>query len=118
VYPRGHDAGWKLADKSHLVFWMRTLNENVPAWQGENPIITLHESEGRQATLTPQGDFLSNPPYIEAREGWIYFSIPLAGDNQWVRTGDEIRQINWLSIGVDSWGAPPLRIWLDGLGLK
>ena len=25
---------------------------------------------------------------------------------------------NWLTIGFDSWGAPPLRIWLDGLAFK
>jgi hypothetical protein len=25
---------------------------------------------------------------------------------------------NFLSIGVDSWGAPPLRMWIDGLALE
>ncbi|RPI85090.1 MAG: PKD domain-containing protein, partial [Planctomycetaceae bacterium] len=62
VYPRSHDARWSLEGRTHLVFWMRTLNQNVPAWQGENPVITLYESPERVATLTPQGDFLSNPP--------------------------------------------------------
>ncbi|MCY2964952.1 MAG: right-handed parallel beta-helix repeat-containing protein [Planctomycetota bacterium] len=118
VYPKTHDAAWSLEGRTHLVFWIRTLNENIPAWQGENPVVTLHESADRSMTLTPKGDFLSSPPYIEAREGWVYFAVPLAGNDEWIRTGDDLRQVNWLSIGVDSWGAPPLRIWLDGLGLK
>lgn len=118
VYPKSRDAHWILEGKTHLVFWMRTLNENIPSWQGENPVITLFESPGREMVLTPKGDFLSHPPDTEAREGWTYFAVPLAGNEQWTRTGDSIRQVQWLSIGVDSWGAPPLRIWIDGLGLK
>ena len=29
-----------------------------------------------------------------------------------------ITTVNFLTIGFDSWGAPPLRIWLDGLAIK
>ena len=25
---------------------------------------------------------------------------------------------NWITLGFDSWGAPPLSFWIDGLGFK
>ena len=44
--------------------------------------------------------------------------MPLAGDGQWQRKGELPATLNYLTIGFDSWGAPPLRIWLDGMGLR
>ena len=117
-YPASKRAGWSLADKTRLVFWFKGINENVPAWQDANPIVTLYESDDRFLKLTPQGDFLSQPPYNEAREGWTYFAVPLAGDQKWKREGPDLKVANFLSIGFDSWGAPPLRIWIDGLALE
>ena len=111
-------AGLSLEGKTRLVFWFKAINENVPAWQGENPIVTLYESDDKFMRLTPKGDFLSTPPYNEAREGWYYFAVPLAGDAQWQREGAVLLTANFLSIGVDSWGAPPLRMWIDGLALE
>ncbi len=105
-------------NRTHLVFWIKTRNEGTPAWQDVNPPITLHGPGGKSAQLTPTGDFLSNLPYNEAREGWAYFSVPLAGNDRWKRSGDTISEIEKLDIGFDSWGAPPLWIWLDGLGLR
>ena len=116
-YPKGRGAGVSLKGKTHIVFWVKAVNENLPAWQGENPIVTLHESEAKRSTITPQGDFMSTLPYSEAREGWAYFVVPLAGDKKWKREGD-VETVNWLTIGFDSWGAPTLRIWLDGLAVK
>ena len=105
-------------DRTHLVFWIKTRNEGTPAWQDVNPPITLHGPGGKSAQLTPTGDFLSNLPYNEAREGWAYFAVPLAGNDRWKRSGDALSEIEKLDIGFDSWGAPPLGIWLDGLGLR
>ena len=68
--------------------------------------------------LMPQGDFLSSPPYNEAREGWYYFDAPLNGDKKWKREGDKIDVAHWLTLGFDSWGNPPLRIWIDGLAFE
>lgn len=116
-YPASKQAGWKLAGKSRFNFWFKAINENLPAWQDANPIVTLCESDEKFVRLTPKGDLLSQPAYNEAREGWTYVSIPLVGDSQWNREGPEIETVNFLSIGVDSWGAPPLKIWLDGLSL-
>ncbi len=118
LYPRGKSAGWSLAGKTKLVFWVKAINENVPAWQDLNPLVTLYEAEGRSVKLSPARDLMSQPPYNEAREGWTYFVVPLGGDGQWKREGGQIGAVNWITIGFDSWGAPPLRIWLDGLALK
>ncbi len=118
LYPASKKASWSLTDKTRLVFWFKAINENVPAWQGENPIVTLYDSEKTFMQITPKGDFLSSPPYNEAREGWYYFAVPLAGDAKWQREGADLTTANYLAIGVDSWGAPPLRIWIDGLALE
>ena len=107
-----------LAGKTHLVFWIKAINENVPAWQGPQPIITLYESDQKFAVLTPKDDFLSSRPNNEEREGWSYFVVPFAGNEQWERTGDVPATLNYVTIGCDSWGAPPLRIWLDGMSIR
>jgi len=107
-----------LEGKSELVFWIRTRNENIPAWQGENPLVTLGVGTGTQVTLTPPGDLLSQPPVNEAREGWQLIRVPLRGGGGWKRTGELPARVEWLAVGVDSWGAPPLQIWLDGLAWR
>jgi parallel beta-helix repeat protein len=33
LYPASRKAGWVIKDKKHLVFWVRAINENVPAWR-------------------------------------------------------------------------------------
>ncbi len=56
LYPRSRDAGWSLASKTHLVFWMRAINPNLPGWQSNNPEITLYENNDRHLRLTPKRD--------------------------------------------------------------
>ena len=107
-----------LEGKSQLVFWLKTRNEHVPAWQDLNPLVTLTGPDGKALQLTPASDFLSSPPYIEAREGWTYFAVPLAGNEEWKRSGDGIAVVKSIDLGFDSWDAPPLVIWVDGLGVK
>ncbi|MHB0958043.1 MAG: right-handed parallel beta-helix repeat-containing protein [Pirellulaceae bacterium] len=118
LYPRSKHADIALGGKTQLVFWIRALNENVPAWQGPQPIITLYESEQKFAKLTPKVDFLSARPNNEEREGWSYFVVPLAGNEQWERTGELPVTLNYVTIGCDSWGAPPLHIWIDGMSVR
>ncbi len=110
--------GVSLAGKKQLVFWLKTRNENVPAWQDVNPPITLLGSGDEKMTLTPVKDFLNQPPYNEAREGWTYFAVPLAGNEDWKKVGELPATLRSLEFGFDSWGAPPLFIWIDGLGVK
>jgi len=118
LYPASRQAAWPAQRKTHLVFWLKVLNENVPAWQDLNPIVTLYESEKQFVRLTPKVDLLAQPPYNEAREGWYRFQVPLAGDEMWQRQGAELATINYLTLGFDSWGAPPLHIWVDGLAFR
>jgi parallel beta-helix repeat protein len=118
LYPAAKNAAIPLAEKTHLVFWIRAINENVPAWQSANPVVTLYESETRSVTLTPTVDLMSQRPNSEEREGWSYFKVPLAGSDLWKREGADLESLNYLTLGFDSWGAPPLRIWIDGLAWK
>jgi hypothetical protein len=107
-----------LADKSQLVFWLKTRNENLPAWQDLNPLVAIKSSNGTHVDFTPDRDLLSSPPYIEAREGWTYFQVPLAGSAEWKRSEGVLTDLAGVSLGFDSWGAPPLVIWVDGLSVK
>jgi hypothetical protein len=116
LYPRSKDAAGKLSGKQKLVFWLKTQNPNLPGWQDVNPVVTLYESDKKVLKLTPKADLLSQPSYNEAREGWRYFEVPLGGNEQWQREGD-IETMNWLTIGVDSWGHEALQLWIDGMGL-
>jgi parallel beta-helix repeat protein len=118
LYPASRHAGWSLRNKTHLVFWVKAIDENLPSWQGNNPVVTLYGSEKRSLVLTPAGDLMSARPNNEEREGWTYFAVPLAGDPQWKRTGVDLTEANYLTIGFDSWSAPPLHIWIDGLAFK
>ena len=105
------------ADNGSLVFWLKTRNENIPGWQDLNPLLDLVAANGKRLRLRPVRDFLSAPPYNEAREGWSYFVVPLAGNAFWKRTGENLSDIEAVEFGFDAWGAPPLVIWVDGLGL-
>jgi parallel beta-helix repeat protein len=121
--------GISLSGKSRLVFWLRTRNSNIPGWQDGNPLVRListgagGRSEAQPPALAvrelvPSKDLLQSPPAIEAREGWSYFEIPLKGDNTWKATGGEIKSIDAIALGFDSWSNDPLTIWIDGLGLE
>lgn len=119
LYPASKDAKWSLRGKKELVFWARYFNGDVTGWQEGNPVVTLHETEDRFIRLVPSQDWFRAPKYNEGRDGWNYYAIPLAGDEAFRREGaKDLKTIHWISIGVDSWGAPPLRIWIDGLALK
>ena len=118
LYPSSKKAGIRLAGKTHLVFWIKAIDENVPAWQDMNPLVTLYESAEKSALLQPAVDLMSQRPNNEEREGWSYFVVPLAGNQLWKRTGPPLAVLNYLTIGFDSWGAPPLQIWIDGMALK
>jgi hypothetical protein len=117
-FPSTNDLNLPLQGKASLTFWIKSLNENVPAWQNANPVVTLYESPTRFIQLEPGQDLLSSPPYNEAREGWTYIKVPLQGDTLWKRERSPITTVNSLTIGFDSWGAPPLTIWIDGLAIK
>ena len=107
-FPAANDLKLDLKGKITLVFWIKVLNENVPAWQNANPVVTLYESPSRIARLEA-GDLLSSPPYNEARCGWTYMVVPLRSDSLWKRKGADIATVNSVIIGFDSWDAPPCK---------
>jgi len=121
LWPASRDAGLALAGHARLAFWIRARDPHIPAWQDTNPVITLLEGEGRWLRLTPARDWLGNPPDTHFRDDWMPLDVPLAGGDGWTRElgpdGAPAR-VQWLTIGVDSWGAPPLDVWLDGLSLR
>jgi hypothetical protein len=80
--------------------------------------VTLYESADKFARFTPAANVLAAPGTSEAREGWRRVEVPLASDRAWRRTGSRIATANQISIGFDSWGADPMRIWIDGIQLK
>jgi parallel beta-helix repeat protein len=112
------DKALDLAGKTKLTFWLKTRNESTPAWQDLNPLVAILGEGKSRLDLVPARDFLSDPPYNEAREGWTYFSIPLAGDARWKASGELPPTAAELHFGFDSWNAPPLTVWIDGLGLR
>jgi parallel beta-helix repeat protein len=112
------DSQIPLAGHSHVVFWLKKRNPNIPAWQGPNPLVALADRAGREMTLVPASDLLSHPPDNEGRDGWTYFAVPLRGDDVWKPEGEPIDAVGQLRFGFDSWGAPTLEIWLDGVAIR
>ena len=117
LFPKSRNAGWSLKSKTHLAFWLKAINPNLPGWQSNNPEITLHESNERKLRLTPKRDLFTDNKYNEARDGWRYFEIPLAPNADWDREGEELSIVNYLTIGVDSWDSQSLQVWIDGVVL-
>jgi parallel beta-helix repeat protein len=115
LYPEMKNADWSVKGKTHLAFWLKVVKEHP--WQDANPEITLYETDKKFVRLVPRREVLGNA-VNEAREGWWYVVVPLAGDDVWQRQGPTLETINYLSIGFDTWEHGPLRIWVDGLRLQ
>ncbi|MFO1064916.1 MAG: PKD domain-containing protein [Pirellulales bacterium] len=107
-----------LQSHTKLSFWLKAINPNLPGWQSENPELRLTDSQGRKAVLKPKRDWLSGSSVNEARTGWLNIQVPIAGDGDWNRHGDPLHDIAELSIGLDSWDAGPLQVWIDGLTIE
>lgn len=108
-----------LQGKSKLTFWLKAINEDTTGWQG-GPFITLVDQAGKPYYLEPKKgrDLMRESPNSESREGWRLFEIPLAGDESWQAEGMLPNSVNKISLAFDSWGAPTLRFWLDGLAFE
>ncbi len=104
--------------KQVLVFWLKSINPNLPGWQSNNPEIRLRGEGDVQLTLKPKKDLFSQAAANEARDGWQMFVVPLSDSPDWERSGQLPQYLSELSIGVDSWDAGPLRLWIDGIVLR
>jgi parallel beta-helix repeat protein len=125
LFPASRALGLPLAGRSVLRVWLRVLDPGIPSWQGGNPVLTLHASASRWRRLTPTRDWLGNPARIEGRDGWNLIEVPLSGDAVWqveesgaARDEATLDTLNWLVLGVDSWGTPPLDVRVDGLVIR
>ncbi len=117
-FPRAAGLGHAVRDGEQLVFWLRARNPGIPAWQDVNPLVTLYQDAAHFVVLRPERDLLAQPIANETRDGWNRFALPLAGGAGWTREGAVLTQVQWLTLGFDSWGAPPLAVWIDGLGFR
>jgi parallel beta-helix repeat protein len=122
VFPASRDAGWNLAGKTRLRFWLKARNPNVPGWQNPGPVVRLLGRAGH-IELKPAGgaNLHNDPPFSEARWLWMPMTLPLAGDAQWERTVKgtvTLERIEALSLSLDSWGGDPFTVWLDGLAVE
>jgi hypothetical protein len=107
-----------LTGKTKLTFWLKAINEDTTGWQG-GPFVTLHRGSKSYHLEPKKGqDLMRESPYGESREGWRLWEIPLNGNQSWEGVGELPEYVDRLSLAFDSWGAPTLRIWLDGLAFE
>jgi parallel beta-helix repeat protein len=122
VYPAARNAGWNLASKTRVRFWLKSRNPNLPGWQNAGPVLRLLGPQGWiEYRPAKDANALNDPPYSEARWLWSAFEIPLAGNARWTRTppgNGPPERADALSLGVDSWGGDPFVVWLDGLAFE
>mgnify|MGYP000505613180 CR=1 FL=1 len=119
THPKSRDATWSLEGKTKLSFWLKTINADVTGWQG-GPFIVVHGDNDQRSYIEPRSglDHMRELDHNEAREGWRLFEIPLRGDDRWQLDGNLPTTARAVSICFDSWGAPTLRLWIDGLAIE
>lgn len=119
TYPKTQDADWPLKGKTKLTFWLKVINEDTTGWQG-GPFVVLHGDGDQRCYLEPRAgkDLMRELDENEGRDGWRRIVIPLLGSDRWQVDGSAPEKLRALSLGFDSWGAPTLRIWIDGLSLE
>jgi parallel beta-helix repeat protein len=119
IFPAERNANWDFSAKSRLRFWIKAVNPNLPGFQNAGPVLWLYGKDG-SAKLTPvKGrNLFGDLPYSEARWTWMSVELPLAGNTSWTRTDSgqfDLSHVTSLGIALDSWGADPFTVWLDGL---
>lgn len=119
TYPKTQDADWPLKGKTKLTFWLKVINEDATGWQG-GPFVVLHGDGDQRCYLEPRAgkDLMRELDQNEGRDGWRRMVIPLLSDDRWQVDGSMPERARALSLGFDSWGAPTLRIWIDGLSFE
>ena len=119
TYPKTEQLRVSLQGKTKLSFWLKAINEDITGWQG-GPFLTLFGESGQAYHLEPRAnrDLMRESPNSESREGWRLWEVPLRGDDVWQSIGELPKELQRLSLAFDSWGAPTLRFWLDGLAIE
>jgi hypothetical protein len=115
-----------LAGKKALSFWLKRRCAHYRSFDGPNPVVTFHGPHGR-VTYAPHGqanriDTWDNPS--ESRWGWLLFTIPLAGDEVWMRQregeapAEPLDAVEAIGFQFRACGDEPFTIWLDGLAFE
>jgi parallel beta-helix repeat protein len=122
IYPKTRDAGWDFSERKQIRFWIKAENPNLPGFQNAGPVVRLLGRNG-QIELKPAKDanLLNDPPFSEARWLWMPIEIPIQGGDQWQSSTKgqiALKQIDAISLSLDSWGGDPFTVWLDGLCLE
>ena len=119
TFPKTRDANWSLDGKTKLTFWLKSTNEDVTGWQG-GPFIRLDGDSGQSFDIEPKEglDHMRSAEHNEARDGWRLFEIPLKPTDQWQTAGELPKTVSSLALCFDSWGAPTLRLTIDGLAFE
>ena len=118
THPAAGSLDLPLPARPRLAFWLKAINADVTGWQG-GPFLVIHGTDGSRCHVEPRPgrDLMREPGIGDGREGWRLFEVPLEGDDAWVCDGTLPRRVRAITLAFDSWGAPPLRLWIDGLTL-
>ncbi len=124
TYPVEGSLDMPLAGVASISFWLKAINADRTGWQG-GPFLSLHGTDGSVCHLEPaEGhDLMRELAPGEKADDWRLLTVPVTenavkADSRWQRIGPVPARLRAISIAVDSWGAPPLKLWLDGLSLQ
>ncbi|MEY2408001.1 MAG: hypothetical protein QOF48_671 [Verrucomicrobiota bacterium] len=121
IFPKTRDAQWDFSSRKSVRFWIRANNPNLPGFQNAGPVIWLYGRDGTIRLEPAKGrNLFGDLPFSEARWTWMAVEVPLAGDDRWSRKESgkiDLAHLCGLGIALDSWGADPFTIWIDGLSV-
>jgi parallel beta-helix repeat protein len=122
IFPAGRNADWDFSSKTRLRFWIKVINPNLPGFQNAGPVLTLYCREGVAKLAPARGkNLLGDRPDSEARWTWMPIELPLSGNATWTRSDSgmiDLKHVTGLGISLDSWGADPFTVWIDGLTVE
>jgi parallel beta-helix repeat protein len=119
IFPRGRDADWDFSERRAVRFWIKATNPNLPGFQNPGPVLWIYGRDGTVKLEPAKGrNLFGDLPFSEARWTWMRVEVPLAAQADWKRTDTgrvDLHHVTGLGVSLDSWGAEPFTIWLDGL---
>ena len=119
VFPGARDADWDFSAKTKVRFWIKATNPNLPGFQNPGPVLWLYSREGAVKIEPAKArNLFGDLPFSEARWTWMPVTVPLTGNTEWTRQDSgktDLSHLTALGLSLDSWGAEPFTVWLDGL---
>ncbi|MEO2074897.1 MAG: right-handed parallel beta-helix repeat-containing protein [Bacillus sp. (in: firmicutes)] len=118
-FPKTKAASWNFQEKKCISFWLKYEHETRDGFvDSQMPIVRLATDYENYLEFLPE-DFQPNWTKLpsEARNGWIYFSIPMKENEGWKvhSVGNpQVNKINFIEFNFHSKGGN-YYIWLDGL---